>query len=137
MVFPVIWQFGIGLHEVKMRFVNLAFVLIAAMGVAHAGDAKRGAAIFMRCAACHNADKDGGNGLGPNLFGVVGRKAASKEGYSYSPALKKSGIIWTNSALKKWVSNPAKMVPGTRMTFAGLASPTDAADIVAYLDTLR
>lgn len=120
-----------------MRFAKFAFVLMVVMGAAHAGDAKRGAAIFMRCAACHNADKDGGSGLGPNLFGVVGRKAASVEEYSYSPALKKSGIIWTNDALKKWVSNPAKMVPGTRMAFAGLTSATDAADVVAYLDTLR
>ena len=92
---------------------------------------------LLRCAACHNADKDGGNGLGPNLFGVVGRKAASLEGFSYSPAMKKSDITWTNDKLKLWVARPAKLVPGTRMAFAGLTNPPDVDDVVAYLDTLK
>lgn len=115
----------------------LPLLLLAATGVSHAASAKNGAVVFMRCAACHNADKDGGNGLGPNLFGVVGRKAASLDGFSYSPALRKSGITWTDDKLKLWVAHPAKLVPGTRMAFPGLTKPSDVDDVVAYLDTLK
>ncbi|HEY5347648.1 MAG TPA: cytochrome c family protein [Rhizomicrobium sp.] len=120
-----------------MRFVKCLALLLTVAGIAHAGDARKGAAIFQRCAACHSADKDGGNGLGPNLFGVVGRKAASLPDFYYSPALKKSGLTWTNDKLKLWVAGPAKLVPGTRMSFAGLSNPSDVADLVAYLDTLK
>jgi cytochrome c len=115
----------------------LPLLLLTATGVCHAADAKRGAAVFMRCEVCHNAERDGGNGLGPNLFGVVGRKAASLPGFSYSPALRKSGIVWTNIELKQWVAHPAMLVPGTRMVFAVLSNPSDVNDLVAYLDTLK
>ena len=123
--------------DTKMRLVKCLALLLAVAGIAHAGDAQKGAAIFMRCAACHSADKDGGNGLGPNLFGVVGRKAASLPDFYYSPALKKSGLTWTNDKLKLWVAGPAKLVPGTRMSFAGIANPSEVADLIAYLDTLK
>jgi cytochrome c len=102
-----------------------------------AADAKHGEQVFGRCAQCHNADKGGGNGLGPNLFGVAGRKAASLPNFYYSPALKKSGIVWTDAKLKAWVSNPQKLVPGTRMVFAGLKNQQDADDLIAYLHSKK
>lgn len=115
----------------------LPLLLLAAPGISHAANAKHGAVVFLRCAACHNADKGSGDGLGPNLFGVVGRKAASEKGFDYSQALKKSGITWTNDKLKLWVAHPARLVPGTQMSFAGLSNPSDVDDVVAYLDTLK
>lgn len=102
-----------------------------------AGDPVKGEAVFNRCALCHNAIKGGGNGLGPNLFGVVGRKAASLPDFSYSPALKNSKIVWTEAALRRWVQDPAKMAPGTRMVFAGLKQPQDVDDLLAYLKTRK
>lgn len=102
-----------------------------------AGDAAKGEAVFNRCAMCHTATKGGGNGLGPNLFGVAGRKAASLPGFPYSPALRNSKIVWTDDMLRKWVQNPAKVVPGTRMVFAGLTRPQDVEDLVAYLKTRK
>jgi cytochrome c len=102
-----------------------------------AGDAKAGADVFKRCAICHNAAKGGPDGLGPNLFGVVGRKAASRPGYSYSAALQKSGLTWTDENLTKWVAGPGRVAPGTKMMFAGITSKTQQADVVAYLDTLK
>jgi len=101
------------------------------------GDAKAGAAVFARCAVCHTNDKGGGDGLGPNLFGVVGRKAASRPGFAYSPAMKKSGIIWTEANLTKWVAGPARVVPGTKMAFAGITSKKQQADVVEYLEHLK
>ncbi len=119
--------------------ISLSFLAVALLSAAAhaAGNAKHGEEIFNRCALCHNAVKGGGNGVGPNLFGVVGRKAASLPNFYYSPALKNAKIIWTGDKLKKWVMGPQKMVPGTRMTFAGLTNPKDAEDVVAYLKTRK
>ena len=116
--------------------VIATFAAGAAQGAA-AADAKKGQQDFAVCQTCHNIAKGGGNGIGPNLFGVVGRKAASLPGFYYSAALKSSKITWTNDKLKAWVMAPAKLVPGTRMTFAGVSDPAKADDIVAYLDTLK
>jgi cytochrome c len=102
-----------------------------------AGDVSRGKTAFSTCQVCHTNTKGGPNGLGPNLFGVVGRKAASLPGFYYSPALKSSGITWTNDKLTAWIANPYKTVPGNRMAFPGISDPAKVADIVAYLDTLK
>lgn len=102
-----------------------------------AGDAVQGKTIFARCAICHNVEKDGGNGVGPNLFGVVGRKAGSVAGFNYSGPMKASGIVWTDDKLSQWIAGPAKMVPGTKMAFGGISSKGQIADVVAYLNTLK
>ena len=102
-----------------------------------AGDAVAGKAVFARCAICHKVAKDAGNGLGPNLFGVVGRKSASLAGFEYSGPLKASGITWTDDKLSQWVAGPAKMVPGTKMAFPGITSKADIRNVVAYLDSLK
>lgn len=104
---------------------------------AYTGDVGEGKAIFSRCAACHTNNKGGPNGVGPNLFGVVGRKAASKPDFSYSPALKNSHIVWTPQKLDAWIANPAKLAPGTRMVFAGISDAKQRAALVAYLGTLK
>jgi cytochrome c len=113
-----------------------ALVAITTSAVA-AGDAKRGEAVFGRCAQCHNAEKGGGNGLGPNLAGVVGRKAGALQGFYYSPVLKAANITWTDAKLRAWIANPQKLVPGNRMAFAGLRQPQEIDDVIAYLKTKR
>jgi cytochrome c len=110
----------------------LGFVCVATAALA-GGDAKRGEAVFGRCAMCHNADKGGGNGLGPNLFGVAGHKAAAVADFYYSPALKNAHLTWTDDKLHAWLANPQKLVPGTRMVFAGIKSPQEIDDVIAYL----
>ncbi|MEI9996277.1 MAG: c-type cytochrome [Rhizomicrobium sp.] len=121
-----------------MRFgLFAAALMLVAATPALAADANNGKAIFSRCAACHVVAKGGGNGLGPNLFGVAGRKAASLADYSYSSALKGSGIKWTNDKLKAWIGGPSRLVPGTKMAFGGISNPAQADDVVAYLDTLK
>lgn len=102
-----------------------------------AGDPVAGKAVFARCAICHKVAKDAGNGLGPNLFGVVGRKSASLAGFEYSGPLKASGITWSDDKLSQWVAGPAKMVPGTKMAFPGITSKGDIRNVVAYLDSLK
>ena len=121
----------------RMSLITLALLAGSTFMANAAGDAKAGATVFGRCAVCHTNDKGGGDGLGPNLFGVVGRKAASRPGYAYSPPMRKSGIIWTDVNLTKWVAGPARLVPGTKMAFGGVTSKKQQADVVAYLTTLK
>jgi cytochrome c len=122
-----------------LRKFSIALALLAGTSLAAqaAGDAKAGAQVFKKCAQCHTNDKGGGNGLGPNLFGVFGRKSASLPDFQYSSALKASGITWTEANLTKWVTKPGAMVPGTKMMFAGLSSKSQQANVVAYLATLK
>ncbi len=97
------------------------------------GDPAKGANVFKKCVACHRVGPDAKNAVGPVLNGVVGRAAGTYPGYSYSDDLKNSGITWDKATLEKWVQGPKQLVPGTKMTFAGLNNAQDAADVVAYL----
>lgn len=97
------------------------------------GDAVRGEQLFNRCMGCHSVE--GQNRAGPALNGVFGRKAGAVEGYRYSPAIENSDVVWTDETLDTYLTAPARMLRGTRMT-TGVARPDDRADIIAYLKTL-
>mmetsp|Transcript_73246 Transcript_73246/g.116755 ORF Transcript_73246/g.116755 Transcript_73246/m.116755 type:complete len:104 (-) Transcript_73246:512-823(-) len=98
--------------------------------------AEKGAKIFQaKCAQCHNTEKGGSNGQGPNLYGVVGRPAGTVAGFSYSSANSNSGLTWDKKTLMKYLVNPKKMIPGTKMVFAGLKKKQDRKDLVAYLES--
>jgi len=96
---------------------------------------ERGTQVAKQCELCHNLGKGQGNKIGPPLYGVVGRKVASEAGFNYSPQLKAMGGTWTFEALDKWLLNPRADVPGTLMTFAGIGSDKQRADIIAYLNS--
>jgi cytochrome c len=121
----------------RNSLIALALLASSCVAAQAAGDAKAGAAVFKRCAVCHTSDKGGGDGLGPNLFGIAGRKAAARSGYAYSGALQKAGIVWNEANLTKWVAGPARMVPGNKMAFPGITSKKQQADVVAYLESLK
>ena len=97
------------------------------------GDAAHGKVLYQGCQACHSIDD---NDLGPRHRGVVGRRAGSVEDYSYSAALKNSGLTWSESMLDRWLTNPSALVPGTKMFFK-VDDPKARADIIAYLKELR
>jgi cytochrome c len=95
-----------------------------------------GAATFKICSACHSGDKGGANKVGPALWGVVGRKAGSVDGFAYSEAMKGKGGEWTYDRLAGFINNPKTYVAGTKMQYAGLTDPEKLADLLAYLGTL-
>ena len=92
-----------------------------------------GKALYQSCAACHSVDD---NDLGPKHRGVVGRRAGSIEDYTYSLALKNSGLTWDKTTLDRWLTNPSALVPGTKMYFK-IDDPQKRADIIAYLEQLK
>lgn len=100
-------------------------------------DAANGQKIAQICGSCHVLKQGGGNAIGPNLFGVVGRARATAAGYAYSDAMKAKGGSWTPDSLNEFLTGPQAFVPGTKMTFAGLPKPEDRADVIKYLQTLK
>jgi cytochrome c len=101
------------------------------------GNAAQGKSYFARCAICHSNTKGAPNRIGPNLFGVVGRKAGSMPGFFYSGAMKRSNITWTPAKLEAYITKPQAVVPGNRMPFAGVSNHQQVEDLVAYLETLK
>jgi cytochrome c len=98
--------------------------------------AQRGAEIAKQCQACHNLQEGQGAKVGPDLYGVVGRKIASVPNFNYTPALKAKSGTWDFDTLNTWLTKPAAFAPGTAMTFAGLSSEKQRADVIDYLDSL-
>jgi cytochrome c len=97
------------------------------------GDPLRGKALYQACTACHSIEE---NDLGPKHRGVFGRRAGSIADYSYSAALKASGLMWDRSTLDRWLANPSQLVPGTKMYFK-IDDAQGRADVIAYLEQLR
>ncbi len=98
-----------------------------------------GEKVFKRCAACHKVGEGAKNGVGPLLNGIVGRAAASVEGYKYSGAMiamGEGGLVWDDAALHTYLENPRGFVKGTKMTFAGLKKLEDRDAVIAYLASL-
>ena len=99
-----------------------------------ADPAVRGKILFLRCASCHDVSAEKSAKIGPNLYGVIGRPAASLEGFAYSPALKAQNFVWDAANLDRWLTNPNAVAPGTMMTFAGVETAADRAAIIEYLE---
>jgi cytochrome c len=97
-------------------------------------DPAKGADVFKKCAACHNADKGGPNQLGPNLWGVLGEPIGQGKGFAFSPALSGKGGSWSWDSLSTWLTSPKAFAPGTKMTFAGISNPQDRANVMAFLN---
>lgn len=110
----------------------LSMMLIAAAAAAHAAppDVKLGEAVYARCAACHSLTYDR---TGPRHCGLFGRHAGSVAGFAYSAAMKRSDIVWSAKTLERFLADPAKAVPGTNMTYAGVPDRAERAALIAYL----
>jgi cytochrome c len=103
-------------------------LLVAALAT---GDPKAGEGVYSRCLACHSLER---HRTGPKHCGLFGRKAGSAPGFEeYSPAMKRSKIVWNEKTLDRFLASPMKAVPGTTMTYAGVEDAKERADLIAYL----
>ena len=113
------------------------FVAIAAVcgwtGAASAQDAGTGEQVFGKCKACHQVGEGAKSLVGPELNGVVGRKAAVVQGYAYSPAMKNTALTWDEATLTDYLKDPKVKVPGTKMVFPGLSKPSEILNVITYL----
>jgi cytochrome c len=119
-----------------MRLKSLVMMLatFAAMeGAAFAQDPAAGEKVFARCKVCHQIGEGAKNAVGPELNGLVGRKAGTVQGYNYTPANKNSGLTWDEATLKEYLKNPRAKIPGTKMIFPGLSNEADIDNVIAYL----
>jgi cytochrome c len=105
----------------------------AAPAATAAADPNAAPASFAQCAVCHSVKPDGKHGVGPNLFGVVGRKAGAAAGYAYSPAMQSSGLTWDDATIDKYLTKPMDLVKGTKMAYAGQGDPAKRKEIIDWL----
>jgi len=97
------------------------------------GDPGKGRAVFARCASCHQVGPSAHNSFGPQLNGIIGRRAGSVEGYAYSAAMKNAPLVWSERNLQTFLKSPGDTVPGNKMRFWGIGSDSQIADLLAYL----
>ena len=111
---------------------------LALAAPAHAaGDALAGRAAFNKCASCHQVGPNAKSGFGPHLSAIIGRPAAAAKDYTYSDAMKKSGLVWNEKTLTAFIKAPTDTVPGTKMRFWGISNEQQIADMLAYLRSVQ
>jgi cytochrome c len=118
--------------DAKRMTMTVLMTLLPLAAARADGDPARGEARFQECAACHRLEA-GANEVGPSLHGIFMRKAGELADFRYSPAMKRSGIVWTAQTIEQYIADPQAMIPANRMPYAGMASAADRADLIAYL----
>lgn len=114
-------------------FSMLAILATASTAAAQAPDPVLGKRLWMQCRACHASKAGDAPKAGPSLNGIFGAKAGTKTAFAYSPALKASGIVWTDKTLDAFIASPAQAVKGNRMGFFGMPDAKNRAALIAFL----
>lgn len=117
-----------------IKWVMAAGMIAMAPMAASAQDAENGKDVFKKCQLCHQM---GANTIGPDLKGVVGRKAGTVAGFVYSKAMLNSGLTWDEATLDAYIKKPSAKVPGNAMVFAGIEEDADRKDLIAFLATQK
>lgn len=112
--------------------VTVGLLAVGPSSVVRADDAAVGARQFNKCRACHTLEP-GKTRIGPSLHGVIGRRSGTLEGFTYSQAMRQADVVWDDATLEAFLADPRAFVPGTKMTFPGLASEADRKAVIAYL----
>ncbi len=121
--------------KLKLAIAVAALAAFATGAFADEPDLKKGKKVYKKCKACHVIDKEK-NKVGPHLVGLIGRKAASVEGYKYSKAMiakGEEGLVWTEEVLLEYLVKPKEYVKGTKMAFGGIKKEKQRINLVAYL----
>lgn len=123
------------MSSLLLRFIA-TILLIAAALPAHAQDAAKGEKVYNKCKICHAVGAGAKKKIGPPLNDIIGAKAGTQEGFSYSSAMKakgEEGMVWDEETLATYLENPKKVVPGTKMVFPGLKKESDRENVITYL----
>jgi cytochrome c len=121
----------------KKQFLLTAVLAFQLSGV-FAADIQAGQTTFAsKCASCHSVGPSARSYFAPQLNGIVGRRAGASKDFKYSPAMKKSGIVWTEKNLAAFLDDPSDLVPGTSMRFWGMSNEKQVANLLAYLRTFK
>src|SRR6202163_3331314 len=118
-----------------LRFLFAAGIIVMAPFAASAQDAGAGKKAFAKCAVCHMIGPGATNKVGPNLSGVIGRKAGTEEGFAYSDPMKNAGWVWDEAIFKDYITDPKKKVPGNKMMFPGVKDENERDDIYDYVSS--
>ena len=118
------------------RLLAAIFLVLAASPSAAECDLVLGREVYRKCEACHALDPGAGGTEGPSLHGVVGRAAGSLAEFRFSPALRRSAIVWDREQLDGYLRQPLQYIPGSRMPFAGLADDAERAQVICFLESL-
>ena len=122
------------MKETNMRaLVTAALIIFTSTTASLAQDAAAGEKVFAVCKACHQIGETAKNAVGPVLNGIIGRKAGTYAGYSYSDANKNSGLTWDEPTFREYIKDPKAKIPGTKMIYAGLKDEQRINDLLAYL----
>ncbi len=122
------------------RVLSLASLAAAAAGLTPAAADDAGQKVFNRCRACHAIGPGAHNKVGPQLNGIIGRKAGSVAGFNYSDALKQkaaAGLVWTEANLQQYLDSPDTFIPNGVMAFAGVKNEGELKDLIAFLKTQK
>ncbi len=135
-VYPVPAAEGVGAAEDGSATAEAAAAPRSLAALLAVADIDHGKKVARKCVACHDVSQGGPNKIGPNLWGVVGSVVAAREGFRYSGALSGLGGAWGYDELDAFIARPKEFARGTKMMFAGVKSPADRADLIAYLRSL-
>jgi cytochrome c len=127
------------LKSMKMLALATAGLMIAGNAMAADCDVAKGEKQFRKCKACHKLEA-GAKAVGPDLFGIVGRKIASADGFNYSSGMMEyagGDAVWDAARLDAYLKKPKDEVPGTKMAFAGVKKEDQRADLICYLETIK
>jgi len=128
------------MRRMMLMMAVTAAATVPGLASAQSADAAAGQRVFNQCRACHTPDQGGRNGVGPNLWGIVGRNAASIEGFRYSANLRElagGGLVWNEDRLRAYIANPKAVVPTGTMSYPGLRNEEQLNNLIAYLNTLK
>ena len=117
----------------KAMLIIIGIGMGMSVGATLAADVDAGKKVFRKCKACHTLKDGGKSAIGPNLYGVVGRNAATVDGFKYSKAMKESGLVWDEATLTGYLTKPKEFLPGNKMPFPGLKKPEQIENVIAYI----
>jgi len=117
----------------KAMLIVIGIGMGMSVGATLAADVDAGKKVFRKCKACHTLKEGGKSAIGPNLHGVVGRNAATVDGFKYSKAMKESGLVWDEETLTGYLTKPKEFLPGNKMPFPGLKKPEQIENVIAYI----